>query len=155
MLTQHAIIAKLTIIWPFVYFGSLSDLLGQIRCRRKVSVSYNLNTGNTHLQMCNLCVPLSNIYSRPRLKKPKVCDKQQKSLAWVTKWAPANEFYRRSVGGQDLNPQSHVVPKQEEAPDVICLSWVSGHSDSLKTSLDCNVHSWQIESSSLYSAPTS
>ena len=59
----------------------------------------------------------------------------------MTKWAPANEFYRRSVGGQDSNPQSHVVPKQEEATDVICLSWVSGQSDSLKMGLDCNVHS--------------
>lgn len=38
------------------------------------------------------------------------------------------------MGDQVSNPQSPVVPKQEEATDVTCLSWVSGHSDSLKTS---------------------
>lgn len=51
----------------------------------------------------------------------------------MTKWAPANEFYRRSVGVQVTNPQSPVVPKQEEVTDVTCLSLVSGHTDSPKT----------------------
>lgn len=36
---------------------------------------------------------------------------------------------------QVSNPQSPVVPKQEETTDVTRLSWVSGHSDSQKTSL--------------------